>query len=106
MGKREDVAAIVADMKRHGFRQLRKVGHGWLYGMNEFRFQIPNGLADPGSIDQSAIDTCRREWAKKKAEVVGAYPGLKLKVAARLGREGVGHRPADVAQLEPVANIE
>ena len=106
MGKREDVATIVSDMKRHGFRQLRKVPHGWLYGMNEFRFQIPNGLADPGSIDQIAIDTCRREWEKKKAEVVGAYPGLKLKVVARLGREGAGRPLADVAQLEPVQNIE
>lgn len=104
MGKREEVGAIVADLKRHGFTQLRKTDHGWLYGMREFRFVITNGLADPGSIDQSAIEVCRREWERTKSAVLAAYPGLKLAVVARLGTGG--QRPAEVEQMEPVTDIE
>ena len=102
MGAREEVGRIVLDMKPHGFRQLRKTEHGWLYGFKEFRMQVPNAMGQPGAVGQQGIDDLRRAWEARRAEVLGAYPGLKLSVAAR---NASGDRP-DTLALEPVMDIE
>lgn len=102
MGAREEVGSIILDMKRHGFRQLRKTDHGWLYGFKEFRMHVPNAMAQPGAVGQAGIDDLRKTWEAKRAEVLGAYPGLKLSVAAR---GASGDRP-DTLTLAPVLDIE
>jgi len=99
MGKREEIADIILDMKRHGFAQLRKTTHGWLFGFQEFRMTVPHNVVDSG--DQDVWQKVQKDWAKVKAEVLGANPGLKLKSISRRG-----DRPTDVERIQVVENIE
>src|SRR5512145_1837940 len=100
MGAREDVAAILLEMRRHGYRQLRVDGQGWLYGFKERRLRIPPALAEP---TEATATWLRRAWDEERAEALGAYPGLKRHAAVARGASG--DRP-DTLALVPVVDIE
>jgi hypothetical protein len=96
-GKARDseFADVVRDLKKHGFTQLRKTTHAWLYGFEEFRFSLPHNWSDAGAWPPGRI---RGEWEKVKAMVLAAHPLITTRPAVS------GDSPSVVDVMTPVFN--
>lgn len=93
---------LLLDLKRHGFTQLRKTNHGYLWGFKEFRFQVPSNYGE-GSMNRADQNACA-QWNNLKERMYGELPGLKARVIARALHNG--HETGNGHVIEPVRNPE
>lgn len=79
--------ALIWEVRRAGFTQLRKTSNGYLYGSGTYRFEVPYAVVQGSSsleYTRELLDRFKIERAKRDAEF--------------------GKVVADIAPLEPFAN--
>lgn len=79
-------------VKRFGFTQLRKTNEGYLYGLNEFRIEIPESLVR-GVCSASLLADLVNRFDGVKSQVISVYPQYKN-----------GKSAANAVVQEPVIN--